>query len=850
MIEMGRNVRDLEAIEHQNERDYKDMGMTAIKLRLEAIETQGSGVDLGSTTLGKDIMALEFKNLQIAVKDFLMDTLKPKRGVKAAYVDLLATLVAKTYKDREDHLAGLMTLSALTTALSSAVKHGAQMSFSSLCLQVGQEIFVQSELDWLLSKMSPQGASGFVAKLGKRVSTYNKAYFVEHAIMAEGLTYFKTTAKAKQTLGAVLLTLIVTKSSFFDSEVFEADANAIVPSQALLDAYKANGRYLLLHAAKYPPMVVPPRPWVDFWRGGYIGVLGTGHLLRTHGTTSKFAKSYIHKQSQLDLSKVTEAVNAIQGTKWRINKKVLEVATHIMTHGGGWAGLSYTDLPPKPMILPPEPTKAQVKSYCKAMTRYYQNESIRKSHCLRTQTTLATAERFKIFDAIYFPCNLDFRGRVYPIPSFNPQGDDLTKGLLLFADPKPLTAPDKALKWFLVAGANHAGVDKVSFEDRIEWVKENHGSILESAKDPLGCHWWADQDEPFQMLSWCLEYARLQEYLETHDGDATGFITGAVIAFDGTCSGLQHFSALLRDPVGATAVNLVPQEKPNDIYRIVADKVNEVLERDARDGSEDTDKKLGTKSMALAWLTYGVTRKVTKRCVMTLAYGAKKYGFGDQVLEDTVRPDVVTHGDGSVFTIGARQCAMYIAGLIWDAVGTTVVAAVEGMAWLQDCARLVAKRDQVVSWSTPAGLLVQQHYTSRASEAYRLRCAGKLIRLYHYVEKDDQVDRRRQASGIAPNFIHSLDAAHLMLTIDNCVAHGLNAFATVHDSFGTELEDAETLFELVRVNFFRMYTESDPLDTFRQHMALLAGPEVELPELPSKGTLDLKVVLDSKYIFC
>ena len=42
-------------------------------------------------------------------------------------------------------------------------------------------------------------------------------------------------------------------------------------------------------------------------------------------------------------------------------------------------------------------------------------------------------------DVFYLPHNLDFRGRAYPLPPhLNHMGNDLSRGLLLFAKAKPL----------------------------------------------------------------------------------------------------------------------------------------------------------------------------------------------------------------------------------------------------------------------------------------------------------------------------------------------------------------------------------------------------------------------------
>lgn len=53
-------------------------------------------------------------------------------------------------------------------------------------------------------------------------------------------------------------------------------------------------------------------------------------------------------------------------------------------------------------------------------------------------------------DGFYFPHNLDFRGRAYPMhPNLNHLGADLSRGLLQFADAKPL-GPD-GLKWLEIS---------------------------------------------------------------------------------------------------------------------------------------------------------------------------------------------------------------------------------------------------------------------------------------------------------------------------------------------------------------------------------------------------------------
>ncbi|UZT50225.1 DNA-directed RNA polymerase [Enterobacter phage 02_vB_Eclo_IJM] len=126
---------------------------------------------------------------------------------------------------------------------------------------------------------------------------------------------------------------------------------------------------------------------------------------------------------------------------------------------------------------------------------------------------------------------MDWRGRVYAVPMFNPQGNDMQKGLLTLAVGKPIGA--EGFKWLKVHGANCAGVDKVTFEERIKWVEDNHDNILAAAKSPMdSIDWWGRLDSPFCFLAFCFEYAGVM-----HHG--LSYSCSLPIAFDGSCSGFN-----------------------------------------------------------------------------------------------------------------------------------------------------------------------------------------------------------------------------------------------------------------------------------------------------------------------
>ena len=115
------------------------------------------------------------------------------------------------------------------------------------------------------------------------------------------------------------------------------------------------------------------------------------------------------------------------------------------------------------------------------------------------------------------------------------------------------------------------------------------------------------------------------------------------------------------------------------------------------------------------------------------------------------------------------------------------------------------------------------------------------------------INKVKQANAISPNHTHSLDAAHLMLTVLHArQAYGITNFALIHDSFGTHAARTDELAVILRETFVELY-QGDPLAAFReevldqlQHHPKLAG---ELPTLPNQGHLDLTAIRAARYMF-
>ena len=172
------------------------------------------------------------------------------------------------------------------------------------------------------------------------------------------------------------------------------------------------------------------------------------------------------------------------------------------------------------------------------------------------------------------------------------------------------------------------------------------------------------------------------------------------------------------------------------------------------------------------------------------------------------------------------------------------------MDWLQEVAKIASAEGLPVAWPTPSGLLVQQAYRVPDVQVIKLAFGSVRLELNVHEDRTAQVlDKRRQSSGVAPNWVHSLDAAHLMRTINAASDLGLRSFCFIHDSYGTHAGNTQALATILREEFVRMYTEHDVLAEFAQAIRAQLPEGVELPPMPAHGNLDLSVVLDSPFFF-
>lgn len=826
------------------EKHYTTLAQETFKKRLEQARNQGR---ITSQPLGSGLKKLFVEALATNIETWIEDNTKPKRGVGKKYRELLKAMLEAFGMQ---NLVLNICATVLERAINETLATDHKASVSSCAYSIGNSLYYNAQTEAFL-KQDEEGTqvNRIQDGLDKRTLGYQKTRHIKGIMKKNKFEWVKYEKSAVVNLGLDILYILIQSTDLIKTSEANDRVKFLEPTQILLDTYRYNADYISQFITDRTPTIIKPKKWNDLSQGGYYGAMAKRlHFMRISHIVgkTKVVKSYIKKIRDIDLSKIYSAVNAIQETPYRINKDMYEVIEAIINQGGGLAGIASME------PHEPEPTrkfKETKQEYGKRFHEWLEIELSRRSKAIRALRLFRYAKDFKGYDNIYFPCNIDFRGRIYPIPLFNHQGDDFMKSLIIYSNPVPLMDSQdiELLYW---QGANLWGNDKVSHAEQVEWVKDHHSHIVDSAKHPLDYLWWTEADEPLQFLAWCMEYVKSLEYFEEFK-TYEGYSCPLVIAYDGTCSGLQHYSAMLRDEVGGSAVNLVDHERPADIYQQVADKVLKIVEKDAMSGTLDEVQKeevgggqrvhFGTRSMAQAWLAHGVTRKVVKRNVMTLAYGSGQYGFQEQIYEDTTKGNI--H-----FKRFEKPCAKYMAKLVWQEVQTTVVSATEGMKYLKALAKVLTKHGLPVNWWTPLGLPVQQQYLKLVQKSFRTRF-GDMVSwrgYYQDIADDESLDANGQKNGIAPNFIHSLDSTHLMMVVNEA---GLSNYTTIHDSFGTSLGEARHLQVVIREQLYKLYTEHSPIEEFKKYVEAMTGEDLsDIPE-PPKGDLKLENILTSTFIF-
>ena len=541
------------------------------------------------------------------------------------------------------------------------------------------------------------------------------------------------------------------------------------------------------------PMLCEPNDWTSDFKGGYL----TNDLRKL----TRLIRTRIPRRcTLLQDSKALVMLNLLQKVPYRINDRVLELANFCMEQRltvGKFRAEEPTPPPPKPE--PWETASEEDKlSYRRMRTEIEDQNSALAQKNYRTTEALYVANKYK-GDTFWIPWSFDFRGRVYPIPtSLSPQGTDFDKSLIYFQEEGPVNE-----WWLAFQVATTYGLDKAPMDERIDWVVKNHDFLSYIANDPEGTiPEWSSVEEPWCFIAAVLEYDQCVI-------KGTKKTSGFPVSVDATCSGLQHLSALALDRTAAEMVNVVPTDKPSDGYKIVAEKAKEILPKHLHDH---------------------ITRKVTKRTVMTTPYGVTENSARDYIRQE-LKGIELEKGElqkivKAIYRYGVRK--------VFD-------GPCRSMEFIQKVAgERIKSGATTLEWITPSGFPVVQEYRRNEAERINTKLLGQRILTSLLKEWEERtIDLQKAKTAASPNLIHSLDAALLHLVFAEWDA----PFTVIHDCVLGRSCDMDDMGSAIRDKFVEIYSQPVLKDWSTQ-----LG--VDFDESVMLNTLDINDVQQSSYFFC
>ena len=596
-------------------------------------------------------------------------------------------------------------------------------------------------------------------------------------------------------LGAWLLECLMDSSQWFTRQHIRQGLKSnnifVVPTPEFMDIKDDVMANAKLFSPLAWPMLIPPRDWTNETPGGYmLNEVMLGHDLVRHCNGHCI-------QGETPLA----FLNKIQKIAYRLNPFTITVAEALQEKGrsvGKFLPIIDYDLPPKPADI--AENKDSRKAYRRQAAEINNKRAAEFKRSCRTRMTMEAVQRFKNRERFYIPWSFDYRGRAYPIPAFlTPQDTDFGKALIISADPAYIT--DAGRRWLAFQVATTYGLDKSTMSERLDWVMENIPLITRVAEDPIGnIGDWEAADEPWQFLSACEEYHAVVT-------KRTRNTTRLFVATDATCSGLQILAGLARDRKTAQLVNVLPSERPQDAYKVVA----------------ETAKPHIPNSLHNVW-----DRKCVKRTVMTIPYNAKPFSNRSYIRDALKEKGFEIDKEDLTVTVKAVRSAM----------NDVVPGCLQVMKWIEDEVVKAIKRGSTeLQWVTPSGFVVNQYIMLKEKKNIKLQLLGE-CRLKIAVDKD-KVDLSRHKAATAPNLIHSLDASLLHLSVQRFD----KPIALIHDSVLTRAVDMDELSAIIRETYMHLFAEHDYLNDFASQI----GAETKPPII---GDLKPESVIDSTYFFC
>ena len=595
-------------------------------------------------------------------------------------------------------------------------------------------------------------------------------------------------------LGGWLLDCVCDASGWFDKDLRREGRKTntyLIPTKVFMDQKDQIMGTAELFSPCAWPMLVEPNDWTNERAGGYL----LNEVMRGHDMVRR-GPCRIQGKTPIDF------LNQIQKVAYTLNPFTVSVAETLMEKGievGKFVPIVELPLPPKPPDIAENAVSR--KDYRRRAAEVMNINAQAYQRSCRTRMTMNAVKIFKDKKKFFHAYSFDYRGRVYPIATFlSPQDTDFGKSLLRFYEQAYVTPESEG--WLAFQVATTAGRSKDTMKERQEWVKNNIDRITRVATDPIrNLSDWVDADEPWTFLAACDElYHCVIKCDRSH--------TALPVAVDATCSGLQILAGLAKDASSARLCNVLPSERPQDAYKVVATEAEPHCPEVIRPHMD---------------------RKTTKRTVMTVPYNAKPFSNRGYIRDALKEKGVEVEKDDLTATVKAVRNAMNV----------VVPGPMAVMKWIESEVGAAIKRGATeLTWVTPSGFVVTQRLMKKVVETIELQLLGR-VQLKVATEDSDKVDIAHHKNATAPNLIHSLDASLLHLTALRFRA----PLALIHDSVLARAVDMGQLSDLVRQTYMQLFAEREYLKEWAEQI----GAQTEPPII---GDLEPERVIESTYFFC
>ena len=625
--------------------------------------------------------------------------------------------------------------------------------------------------------------------------THQKFVIVRTLIQRYDVPQWKSwhiTNKVK--LGGWLLDCIMESSGWF-TIITTSDgrkkSNYVVPTPAFMEIKDEVMATAELFSPIAYPMLIEPNDWSEGRQGGYL----LNEVMRGHDMVRR-GVGLIQGETPYQF------LNKIQKVGYRLNPFIVEVAETLFERGyqvGKFVPIVEVPLPPKPVDIATNKESRQDYRRRAAETMNLNAASFKKS--CRTRMTMEAVKMFKDKNEFFIPWSFDYRGRAYPIPAFlTPQDTDFGKSLLKFSQEAFMDS--YAEEWLAFQVATTYGLDKAPMHERMQWVADNDEVISAVAQDPIGnLPIWEAADEPWQFLAACDEYYHCVINCDRN-------YTSLPVATDATCSGLQILAGLCRDARTASLVNVLPGERPQDAYAVVAQHAKPNVPESVRDYMD---------------------RKTVKRVVMTVPYNAKPHSNRGYIREALLEKGIEVDKDDLTATVKAVR----------EAMDEVVPGPMAAMKWIEaEVTKAIKRGATELEWVTPSGFVVTQKLNKKLTETIKLQLLGR-VEIKIATEDSDKVDLAHHKNATAPNLIHSLDASLLHLSALRFDA----PISLIHDSVLCRATDMSALSSIVRETYMHLFAENSYLESWAEQI----GAETKPPII---GDLCPESVIESTYFFC